>query len=91
MRLAERNEMSRAADQTRSSAARQRRHSDVSTDRVREFRGRKKRHALMIPWLEVPAGLPDALVEAGLLEEWDTEDVAEIRKAVEVVLKQLLE
>jgi hypothetical protein len=40
--------------------------------------------------IEVPSGLPDALCEVGLLEEWNCENPSEIRKAIERVLAQLL-
>jgi hypothetical protein len=61
-----------------------------AADRVRAFRDRKKRHAMLIT-IEVPAGLPDALVHEKYLQEWDSENPAEIRKAIERVLAQLLE
>jgi hypothetical protein len=61
-----------------------------ATARVRAFRDRRKRHAMLIT-IEVPAGLPDALVESGYLQEWDSESLMEIRKAIERVLTQLLE
>jgi hypothetical protein len=61
-----------------------------ATDRVRAFRDRRKRHAMLVT-IEVPAGLPDALVENRFLAEWDAENPQEIRKAIERVLTQLLE
>lgn len=60
-----------------------------STDRVREFRARDKRNRMLVT-IEVPKNLPDALVEAGYLQEWDTENPAEIRAAVERVLRQVI-
>jgi len=44
----------------------------------------------MLVTIEVPKNLPDALVEAGYLQEWDTESPAEIRKAIERVLAQAI-
>jgi hypothetical protein len=61
-----------------------------ATARVREFRARKKRHAMLIT-IEIPEGLADALVHAKYLQEWDSENPPEIRKAIEQVLMQLLE
>ena len=90
MTSAARKNMSRRADRQRSSAARQRRHADIkSTDRVREFRARAKRNRMMVT-IEVPKDLPDALVAEGYLQEWDAENPAEIRKAIERVLTQLM-
>lgn len=43
----------------------------------------------MMLMIEVPAGLADALVEVGYLQEWDTENLSEIKKAIEKVLAQL--
>lgn len=60
-----------------------------TADRVREFRARKKRHAMLLQ-IEIPEGLPDALVESGFLREWNCENSLEIRKAVEKVLAQLI-
>ena len=60
-----------------------------AADRVREFRARKKRHAMLVT-IEIPEGLPDALVDAGFLEEWNCENSLEIRKAIEKVLAQLI-
>lgn len=61
----------------------------TSAARVREFRARAKRNSKLLI-IEIPCGLPDALVEAGFLQEWDAENGAEIRKAIERVLAQLL-
>jgi hypothetical protein len=61
----------------------------ISTARVRAFRERRKRSGKLLT-IEVPAGLADALVEAGYLGEWDTENPAEIHRAIERVLTQLL-
>ena len=60
-----------------------------SAARVRRFRERQKRHGMVL-LIEVPAGLPDALVEAGFLQEWNAENPSEIRKAIEKVLAQLV-
>jgi hypothetical protein len=60
-----------------------------AADRLREFRARKKRHAMLVQ-IEIPEGLPLALHEAGFLKEWDTENAMEIRKAIERVLAQLM-
>lgn len=61
-----------------------------AADRVREFRARKKRHAMLLQ-IEIPEGLPDALVDSGFLQEWNAENLGEIRKAIERMLAQLLE
>lgn len=69
---------------------RARRQSTVSSAaRVRVHRERHKRGVRMLT-IEVPSGLPDALCEVGLLEEWNCENPSEIRKAIERVLAQLL-
>jgi hypothetical protein len=60
-----------------------------TTDRVRAFRDRRKRHAMLIT-IEVPEGLADALADAKYLKEWDAENPAEIRKAIERILAQLM-
>jgi hypothetical protein len=65
-----------------------RRQSVSSAARVRRFRERKKRHGMML-MIEVPAGLPDALVESGYLQEWNAENPIEIRRAIERILAQL--
>jgi hypothetical protein len=44
----------------------------------------------MLVTIEVPKDLPDALVDAGFLKEWDTESPMEIRKAIEQVLADSL-
>ena len=41
--------------------------------RVREFRARAKRNGMLVT-IEVPKDLPDALVDAGYLQEWDSEE-----------------
>jgi hypothetical protein len=60
-----------------------------TTDRVREFRARAKRNGMLVT-IEVQRDLPDALVDSGFLQEWDSENPAEIRKAIERVLAQLI-
>ena len=60
-----------------------------AADRVRAFRERRKRHAMLV-MIEIPEGLPLALHEAGFLKEWDTENAVEVRKAIEKVLAQLM-
>ena len=57
--------------------------------RLREFRARRKRNGVLLQ-IEIPEGLPDALIDAGFLKEWDSENPVEIRKAIERVLTQLI-
>ena len=56
-----------------------------AADRAREFRARAKRNVMLVT-IEVPKDLPDALVDACFLKEWDAENPMEIRKAIEKVL-----
>jgi hypothetical protein len=58
-------------------------------DRVREFRARAKRNVMLVT-IEVPKDLPDALVDAGYLQEWNCENPQEIRRAIELILAQLM-
>ena len=60
-----------------------------AANRVREFRARQKRNGMLMT-IEVPKELPDALVDSGFLQEWNAEDLGEIRKAIERVLTQLI-
>lgn len=60
-----------------------------SADRVRRFRERQKRNAMLVT-IEVPTLQADRMVETGFLEEWDAENPTEIRRAIEKVLAQLL-
>jgi hypothetical protein len=44
----------------------------------------------MLVTIEIPEGLPDALVDSNFLKEWDSENLMEVRKAIEKVLAQLI-
>lgn len=59
-----------------------------STRRVREHRARRRRGGMLVT-IEIASDLPDKFCEAGFLGEWDTENPAEIRKAIERVLAQV--
>ena len=74
-------EMTRAADQTRSSAGRAFR----AADRMQRLRDRRRRHCNIVR-IEYPAALPLALADAGLLAAWDSEDPTAVGKAIEVML-----
>lgn len=61
----------------------------TSTCSVRKFRQRKREGKLLLRWIEIDNATADDLVEAGLLEEWSTEDPKAVAEAVVKLLKML--
>jgi hypothetical protein len=62
-----------------------------STAAVRKFRERQRTGKLLLPRMEIDGTIADDLVEAGLLGEWDTENVEAIAEAVKKLLVLLPE
>jgi hypothetical protein len=60
-----------------------------SGDRVRAYRDRKRRGGKLMT-VECPKGYELALVEAGFLKEWDTENEFAIARAIERVMQELV-
>jgi hypothetical protein len=60
-----------------------------STIFVRRFRERKRKGKLLLPRIEIDNSVADDLVEAGVLQEWDTENPQAIAAAIVKLLKLL--
>jgi hypothetical protein len=61
----------------------------TSADHVRRFRQRQREGKLLLPRIEIDGSIADDLVEAGLLQEWDTEQPEAVAEAVVRLLKLL--
>jgi hypothetical protein len=61
----------------------------ATTSRVRAFRQRQKQGHILLPRIEIDMTVADALVEAGHLGEWDTENPSAIAEAVKRLLRQI--
>jgi hypothetical protein len=60
-----------------------------STAHVRRFRASQREGKLLLPRIELDGTTADDLVEAGLLQEWSTEDPEAVADAVVRLLKLL--
>jgi hypothetical protein len=60
-----------------------------STFHVRRYRERKRDGKLLLPRIEIDGTTADDLVEAGPLQEWDTENPEAVAEAVAKLLKLL--
>jgi hypothetical protein len=60
-----------------------------STAHVRRHRERRREGRLLLPRIELEGTTADDLVEAGFLEEWDTENPEAVADAVVKLLKLL--
>jgi hypothetical protein len=61
----------------------------TSTHRVAAFRARQRNGSLSVPSIAVTADHVDALITAKVLAAWDSEDPAEVGKAIVRLLDHL--
>ena len=62
----------------------------AARDRVRRCRDRRRRNVILVNSIELKFDQRDGLVDAGFLKEWDAEEPAAIRRAVETLLAQMV-
>lgn len=61
----------------------------TSTIYVQKFRRRQREGLLLLPRIAIENSIADDLVEAGLLQDWSTEDPQAVAEAVLKLLRSL--